>query len=65
MTTLGQDLIESAAEALEIAQGIRTPSAIYPATDIDVAAIRKRLGVSQREFAARYGLSLLSNGKDG
>jgi putative transcriptional regulator len=58
MTTFGQDLIESASEALGIAEGKRAPAGIFPASDIDVAAVRKRLGLSQREFSSRYGLSL-------
>ncbi len=58
MTILGQDLIESALEALEIAKGKRAPAAIYQAVDVDVAAIRKRLGVSQREFSIRFGLNI-------
>lgn len=58
MTTFGRDLIESASEALDIAEGKRAPAGIYPGNDIDVAAVRKRLGLSQREFSSRYGLSL-------
>ncbi|MFY7960151.1 MAG: helix-turn-helix domain-containing protein [Elsteraceae bacterium] len=58
MTSFGRDLVESASEALDIAEGKRAPAGIYPANDIDVAAVRKRLGLSQREFSSRYGLSL-------
>ncbi|MGH6923890.1 MAG: NadS family protein [Propylenella sp.] len=57
MTKLGQNLIQSAKEALAIAKGEVTPARIVNASDIDVAAIRKRLGLSQAQFAERFGLS--------
>ena len=57
MTTFGQELIESAQEALAIAEGrLPAPREILPEV-IDVAAIRKGLHLSQDKFAARFGLS--------
>jgi putative transcriptional regulator len=56
MSTFGKDLIESAKEALAIAEGKKRPARIVKAEDIDVAAIRKRLHLSQSKFAARFRL---------
>jgi putative transcriptional regulator len=57
MTKFGKDLIQSANEALAIARGEAVPARAFPAAPIDVAAIRKGLGLSQQKFAARFGLS--------
>ncbi|NNU62960.1 NadS family protein [Ochrobactrum soli] len=51
-----KELIQSANEALEIAEGRAEPAAVFVPESIDVAAIRKRLKLSQAEFAKRYGL---------
>ena len=55
--TFGKELIESAKEALAIAEGREEPAAVFIPETIDVAAIRKRQKLSQAEFAKRYGLS--------
>jgi putative transcriptional regulator len=58
MSKLGRKLIRAAKEARSIARG-GTKAAkyrIHLAGDIDVHAIRKRLGLSQAEFAARFGI---------
>jgi putative transcriptional regulator len=57
MTRLGKELIESAAEALAIAQGKAAPARTIAVETVDVAAIRKRLGLSQDAFARKFGLS--------
>jgi putative transcriptional regulator len=57
MSTFGKELIESATEALAIAEGRLQPAKIITPEVIDVAAIRKRLNLSQDKFAARFGLS--------
>ena len=57
MTTFGQDLIASAREALAIAQGEIEPARAFVPPDVDVAAIRKRSGLSQARFAQRFGFS--------
>ncbi|WP_408914452.1 NadS family protein [Brucella pseudogrignonensis] len=54
--TFGNELIQSANEALAIAEGRVEPPAVFVPESIDVAAIRKRLKLSQAEFAKRYGL---------
>ncbi|MBX8802582.1 MULTISPECIES: NadS family protein [Pseudochrobactrum] len=51
------ELIQSAEEALAIAEGRAEPAAVFVPETIDVAAIRKSQKLSQAEFAKRYGLS--------
>src|ERR671913_1412125 len=57
MTTFGQELIQSAKEALAIARGEMAPARAVVPSDVDVTAIRKRLGLSQARFAKRFHLS--------
>ena len=57
MSKFGQELIESANEALAIARGEKAPARNYAPPEVDVAAIRGRLRLSQAKFAARFGLS--------
>ncbi|MDR6671254.1 NadS family protein [Rhizobium sp. 1399] len=52
----GKELIQSAEEALAIAEGREEPAAVFVPETVDVAAIRKRQKLSQAEFAKRYGL---------
>ena len=58
MSILGQRLIKAAKEARTIARGKAdsTNGRVHMPTDIDVPAIRKRLGLSQNEFSARFGI---------
>jgi putative transcriptional regulator len=58
MTRFGRMLIESAEQALAIAKGEAPPARVYAPPTIDVAAIRKQLGLSQLKFAKRFGLSI-------
>lgn len=58
MSKVGERLLQSAMEAQAIARGELAPARSYEADDIDVAAIRKRLNLSQDKFAARFGLSV-------
>ena len=57
MTKFGEDLIQSAKEAVSIAKGESEPARFVLCEDVDVAAIRKRLGLSQDRFAAQFNLS--------
>ena len=57
MTKLGKDLIESANEALAIARGEASPARAFIPDRVDVAGIRRRLGLSQDKFARRFSLS--------
>jgi len=58
MSKIGKRLIRSAKEARAIARGEAKPSSyrIHLPGDVDVQAIRKRLGMSQSEFSARFGI---------
>lgn len=58
MSDFGKELLESAREALDIAEGRAVPARVVHAEGIDVAAIRKRLRLSQNRFAERFGLSV-------
>lgn len=57
MTKLGQRLIESAKQARAIARGEASPARTVSPVSIDVAAIRRKTGLSQEKFARRFGLS--------
>lgn len=57
MSTFGEDLLRSAHEALTIAKGEAEPGRAFVPPSVDVAAIRKRIGLSQDGFARRYGFS--------
>jgi putative transcriptional regulator len=56
MTKFGGELLKSAREALEIARGEATAQRVLSFDAPDPAAIRKRLKLSQGEFAERFGL---------
>jgi putative transcriptional regulator len=58
VTRFGQTLFESAEEAFAIAKGEAAPARVFAPPTIDLAAIRKQLGLSQQKFAKRFGLSL-------
>jgi putative transcriptional regulator len=63
MSELGDMLIEGLQEALEHARGKNTGARetvvmVKVPDQIDVAAIRKRLGLSRPKFAARFGFSV-------
>jgi len=55
--TFGKEPLQSANEALAIAEGSAKPAAIFTPETVDVAAIRKSQKLTQAEFAKRYGLS--------
>jgi putative transcriptional regulator len=57
MSKFGEELIGSAREALAIARGGARSARTFSPAAPDVAAIRKRLGLSQERFARRFGLS--------
>lgn len=57
MSTFGEDLLRSAPEALVIAGGEAEPGLAFVPPPVDVAAIRRRIGLSQDGFARRYGFS--------
>jgi len=51
--TFGEELIQSAKEALAIAEGRAKPSVVFVPETIDGGAIRKSPKPSQAEFAKR------------
>jgi putative transcriptional regulator len=58
MSRFGKELLESAREAVAISERRVEPAGTIEFETIDVAAIRKRLDLSQAEFAERFKLSL-------
>ncbi|MCC7347247.1 MAG: helix-turn-helix domain-containing protein [Variibacter sp.] len=58
MSRLGKRLLGAAGEAREIARGEANPAnfRLHVPEDIDVQAIRKKLGLSQEKFAAKFGI---------
>jgi putative transcriptional regulator len=55
--SFGEELVQSANEALEIARGDAEPAAVYVPETVDVAAIRRQQGLTRSAFAERYGLA--------
>jgi len=59
--SVGEEILESLEGALAHATGKDVPvreTTIYVPADIDVKSIRERLGLSQSEFAVRFGFSI-------
>jgi putative transcriptional regulator len=58
MTALGKRLINAAKEARAIARGAADPKTyrVHVPHDIDVKRIRRRLKLTQNEFARRFGI---------
>jgi putative transcriptional regulator len=57
MTKAGQRLIEAAREAAAIARGDRKPARAFVPTDISVRGIRRKLKLSQEDFASQFGFT--------
>jgi len=59
MSELGQGLIRAAREALAYAKGEVdvTQYKVHIPSDIDVKKIRRKTGLTQAQFAARFGFS--------
>ena len=58
MSRFERELLESIQEARAIARNELEPAGVFHPEPFDVAAIRKRLKLSQGRFAARFGLSV-------
>jgi len=58
MTTSGKRLIEAAREAVAIARGEAKPARFHIPADINVKAIRHKLGLSQEDFAYQFGFTV-------
>jgi putative transcriptional regulator len=60
MSKLGKKLIAAANEGIAIARGTADPASyrLHVPAEIDVRAMRLKLGMTQEVFAVRYGLTL-------
>ncbi len=60
MTSFGKGLVEAARQAQAIARGEADPATynLHIPAEIDVKAIRKRFGLTQAEFAKRFGFPI-------
>lgn len=60
MTSFGKGLVEAARQAQSFARGELDPSTcvVRVPADIDVKAIRKGTGLTQAEFAQRFGFPI-------
>ena len=58
MSAFGKELIDSAHEAIAIAKGKAKPTRRYDVERVDVGSVRKRLQLSQSEFAQKFGLAV-------
>jgi putative transcriptional regulator len=58
MSKSGQSILRGAHQALAYAQGARAGFVAHVPDNVDVAAIRKRLRLSQAEFAQQFGFKL-------
>ena len=54
---IAEELLASMEQAVGIAEGTMQPGRVWTPPVINVADIRKRTGLSQARFAARYGFS--------
>lgn len=58
MSKIGSDILKGAREALAHARGERVAGiVVHVPEEVDVRAIRRRTGLSQAAFAARYGFA--------
>ncbi len=61
MSKIGQSMLRGAREALAYAKGEPVDVQVHHVTvpkTVDVKAVRSHLGMTQREFAGRFGFSL-------
>jgi putative transcriptional regulator len=58
MSKSGESILKGARQALDYARGARDGFAAHVPEEVDVVAIRRRLGLSQAEFASRFGFKL-------
>ena len=58
MSKASDSILHGAREALDYAQGQRQGFVTHVPEHVDVKTIRRRLGLSQAKFAARFGFAL-------
>jgi putative transcriptional regulator len=56
--TAGQRMIASAKQALELANGENNACVVHIPDEINTARIRKKINMSQSQFAAYFGVSI-------
>lgn len=58
MSRYGKRLIEAAKEAVAIAREEGAPAHVHVPAELDVKAIRRKIGLSQEDFASSYGFTV-------
>lgn len=58
MSKSGESILRGAREALAYARGEKNDCVAHVPDEVDVKALRSRLGLSQSQFAARYGFAV-------
>ncbi len=61
MSEVGESILRGARDALAYARGDKSrgrETVVHVPKQVDVKAVRKRLGLSQAAFAARFGVSI-------
>lgn len=56
--TPGQQIIEAAQEALRFTRGEDTGARVWQVPVLDAAEVREKTGLSQEQFARRFGINL-------
>lgn len=56
--TFGEEMLEAMQEVVDIATGKKPPARVHTYYFPDVRAIRKKVGMSQKKFAATYRIPL-------
>jgi len=60
MSKAGESILRGAREALGYARGENNGAVAHVPEQINVRAIREKVGLSQHKFAAQYGFSVVS-----
>ena len=58
MSTAFESIKQGLTEAIEFARGKPTKAVIHEFSPVDVKAIRKKVGMTQSDFASAFGISL-------
>jgi putative transcriptional regulator len=59
MSKAGKRLLRAAGEMRAIARGETKPARVYVPPDVDVRAVRRKLGMSQEAFASEFSFTLV------
>ncbi len=58
MSKAGESILRGAQQALDYARGEREEFVVHVPDRVDAKAIRRRLGLSHRQFCERFGLRI-------